>query len=205
MHQEQQFELIAGWLCLDFVNTADGDYLGEWNDELKTYDDLLAWSLQTRILNEAAADRLYAKAAENPAQAEAALQKARDLRFTIYKIMSATAADDAPEECDLEAFNLALREALAYVRFVTVEGHFHRAWMETDHLDLPLWHVLGSVEDLLRSEQVHRLRECSGKECSWLFLDTSRNHSRRWCSMESCGNRTKARKHYHRIKGELQG
>jgi predicted RNA-binding Zn ribbon-like protein len=58
--------------------------------------------------------------------------------------------------------------------------------------------VAWSVAELLMSEDLHRVRECAGPDCGWLFMDTSKNGSRRWCSMETCGNRAKARRHRER-------
>ncbi len=45
-----------------------------------------------------------------------------------------------------------------------------------------------------------RVRRCGGANCDWLFMHNSRNHSRRWCDMGSCGNRAKARRYYARHK-----
>ena len=70
-----------------------------------------------------------------------------------------------------------------------------------------LYRIVKSAADLLVSAELQRLRECADPECGWLFLDFSRNHSRRWCSMESCGNRAKARRFYRRRqqnKGEQE-
>jgi predicted RNA-binding Zn ribbon-like protein len=50
------------------------------------------------------------------------------------------------------------------------------------------------VEALMTSERLQALRECGNRECRWLFLDTSKNHTRRWCDMKVCGNRIKARR-----------
>jgi len=52
--------------------------------------------------------------------------------------------------------------------------------------------------DLLTSDRLSAVRECAADDCAWLFLDESRNRSRRWCDMKVCGNRQKARLHYHR-------
>jgi predicted RNA-binding Zn ribbon-like protein len=65
-----------------------------------------------------------------------------------------------------------------------------------------LWPVARSAADLLTSQEQSRVRECAASDCGWLFLDLSRNRSRRWCDMETCGNRTKARRHYARSKQE---
>ena len=63
-----------------------------------------------------------------------------------------------------------------------------------------LWRLAVDASDLLTSTDLDRVRECSGDTCSWLFLDRSRNRSRRWCDMADCGNRAKARRHYSRLK-----
>ena len=68
----------------------------------------------------------------------------------------------------------------------------------------PLWPIARSAAHLLTSAELTRVRECDGTSCNWLFFDRSRGGSRRWCSMESCGNRAKARRHYRRrrVPGE---
>ena len=60
--------------------------------------------------------------------------------------------------------------------------------------------VLWSAGDLLAGPRLDRVRRCANPECGWLFLDDSRAGKRRWCSMTSCGNRAKARRHYHRSR-----
>jgi predicted RNA-binding Zn ribbon-like protein len=70
-------------------------------------------------------------------------------------------------------------------------------------MDAPLWGVTRSAADLLTSDTERPLvRECSAEDCHWLFLDTTRNRSRQWCSMKSCGNRQKARRHYQRVRSQ---
>jgi predicted RNA-binding Zn ribbon-like protein len=74
-------------------------------------------------------------------------------------------------------------------------------WADEDLLDSVLWPVVQATVELLTSPDAERVRICEAvlaKECDWLFLDLSRNHSRRWCSMKDCGNRAKARRHYQR-------
>jgi predicted RNA-binding Zn ribbon-like protein len=60
--------------------------------------------------------------------------------------------------------------------------------------------LVGAVLDALdiARESPGRVRECAGERCPVVFLDTSRNGSRRWCSMERCGSRAKARAYYRR-------
>jgi predicted RNA-binding Zn ribbon-like protein len=63
--------------------------------------------------------------------------------------------------------------------------------------------VVKSAGDLLISGELDNVRVCSAPDCQWLFLDTSKNHSRRWCDMKGCGNRAKVRRHYERKKQSL--
>jgi predicted RNA-binding Zn ribbon-like protein len=63
-----------------------------------------------------------------------------------------------------------------------------------------LWPVVRDAADLLTSKELNRVGRCADERCGWLFVDTSRNRSRRWCSMESCGNRAKARRHYRKSR-----
>ena len=62
--------------------------------------------------------------------------------------------------------------------------------------------VLWSAADILVSADLKRLRQCANKRCLWLFFDDSKNRTRRWCSMQACGNRAKAQRHYLRQKAQ---
>ncbi len=97
---------------------------------------------------------------------------------------------------------MELAEALARLRLeLTSDGARWVLRHDSAALDSPLWSIARSAADLLTSDELARVRECDGLDCTWLFLDCSRSRSRRWCSMASCGNRAKARRHYHRRKG----
>ena len=192
------FELSGGALCLDFANTwsdrerPDSDHLG-------AYSDLLAFASQTKLLSDAEVSRLAGRAEEDPPAAEAALALSRDLREDLYRIFSALAASRLPDAADLERLNIALPEALSRLRLERRDTEFVWAWAATeDPLEAPLWPILRSAAELLTSMERTLIRECGGNSCTWLFLDRSRNRSRRWCSMETCGNRAKAQRHYRR-------
>ena len=62
------------------------------------------------------------------------------------------------------------------------------------------WPIARSAADLLASDQLAYVRACSSKVCEWFFLDTSKNHHRRWCDMTRCGNRAKVAAHRKRLK-----
>jgi predicted RNA-binding Zn ribbon-like protein len=104
-----------------------------------------------------------------------------------------------PPAADLAAFNAELARSLARSRIVLTAEGFAWDWTDGgDALDQMLWPVVRDASDLLTSEELDRVGQCADDRCGWLFLDSSRNRSRRWCSMEDCGNRAKARRHYQR-------
>lgn len=195
------FELTGGALCLDFVNTADGDINSDWIENLRHYGDLIAFGQQTGLLKPAAAEHLLAEAAHRREDAEAVYNRALAVRLLIYRIFSALASGETPSSVDFAAFNALLNQLRLHV--MPSASGFTWAWGGTgDALEAPLWPVMASAAELLRSDQLTRLHECAGDGCTWLFLDTSKNHSRRWCDMKSCGNRAKVRSHYQRTKHE---
>jgi predicted RNA-binding Zn ribbon-like protein len=189
------FELDSGRPCLDFANTHDSA-----GEHLNTYVDLLDFAGQAHLITRPEADRLQAAARADPPAAQRVLDRARHLRATIYALFSAIAANGTPADADLEHLNTELAAMLSHAR-VEAEGDGYRwgwGWAGTA-LDTPLWSVTRSAADLLTSDTDRlRVRECGGSDCRWLFLDTTRNRSRQWCSMAACGNRAKARRHYER-------
>jgi predicted RNA-binding Zn ribbon-like protein len=192
------FELSGGALCLDFANTW-ADRGQPDTDKLRGYPDLIAFARQAGLLTAGEAARLAGRAEQDPEAAAAALALGRSLRETLYRTLSAIAASRAPAAADLERLNAALPEALSRLRLERRGSEFVWAWATPeDPLEAPLWPILRSAAELLTSAERQRVRECGGSTCSWLFVDRSRNRSRRWCSMETCGNRAKARRHYRR-------
>ncbi len=198
---EKQFDLSGGRLCLDFANTEAERHLPAPRDDLVTYDDLVAWARQAGVLDGDAAAALRRAAHERPDQAGAVLAEARALRGAIYAGFSSLAIQGRMSEPLLGALGDALASLLAKSRLVARDGGFDWAWSgPPDALERPLWAVARSVADLLTSRDLAAVRECASPTCSWLFVDTSRNHSRRWCDMNTCGNREKARRHHQRSK-----
>jgi len=212
------FDLSGGALCLDFANTLDDRPDPHPNEWLGSYVDLLAFVAQSRALPEHQLARLTAEAARVPDAAEASLARAVEVREVIYRLFLALAVGESVPASDLAALNGTLGEALAHARLVPAEpgpgpvldepapgGSL--AWGWTDDpvsLDAPLWPIVRSAADLLTSPTLSALRVCAADACAWLFLDTSRNGSRRWCSMRTCGNRAKARRHHARVRAATQ-
>jgi predicted RNA-binding Zn ribbon-like protein len=192
-------KLLAGSLCLDFANTANWHKSEQPVELLNSYTDLIDWSRHAAVLNEREAETLLHEATVNPTDAETVRARAIELREAIYRIFTAIADERRPEVEDLELLNSALGPALANARIVEGQDGFTWDWAgDRLSLDRMLWPVARSAAELLSSAQLDRARQCADEKCGWLFLDMSRNRSRRWCSMEYCGNRNKARNYYHR-------
>jgi len=193
-------ELIGGWLCLDFANTLSTRLEGG-REYLTGYAELVAWGQHAGVLTDEEVARLLDRAARHRKLGAAALERAIAARETIYRIFTAVAAGRKPEFDDLAALNVSLRQTLSRLEVVPASGGY--AWGWTQHgadLDRVLWPVSRSAADLLTSGDLGRVRECARPGCDWLFVDISKNRSRRWCSMNTCGSRVKARRHYRRVK-----
>jgi predicted RNA-binding Zn ribbon-like protein len=192
-------DLIGGWVCLDFVNTLDGHRNGHSRDYLGSYDELVLWARHVDLVTEGEARQLIDRARRQPTEASQVFEQALVLREAIYRIFIALASGERPAETDLANLNGALSVALARLQLVPTTDGFAWAWRdEAQDLERLLWPLARSAGELLTSAELNRVRECGGDNCGWLFVDTSRNRSRRWCDMKSCGNRAKAQRHYQR-------
>ena len=201
------WKLLGGRLCLDFANTADWHASDQPQERLTSYVESVSWSRQAVALTENQAKRLLRQAADHPEEATAVLKWAIALREAIYEIFAAVAHGQAPQATDLTALNAALSEMLARSQIAPTQTGFVWQWAgEEDALGRPLWSIVRSAADLLTSDELQRVGQCADdRGCGWLFLDTSRNHTRRWCSSEDCGNRAKAQRHYERKKSSVIG
>ncbi len=196
-----RLQLVGGELCLDFTNTSGNHADDHPSEHLTSYADLVAWSQHAGIISDHTARRLTQAAADHSASAQQVLEDAIALREAMYRVFSATSTGSAPKRADLEVLNDALSKAMAHPRLVATEDGYVWDWKhEEDALDQMLAPIARSAADLLTSNDLGRVRECSGDTCGWLFIDQSKNHSRRWCAMNDCGNRAKARRHYKRMR-----
>jgi predicted RNA-binding Zn ribbon-like protein len=192
--------LIGGRLSLEFVNTVD-THDTCIDEKLNAYADLVWWALHVGMLGEAAAAPLFARAKADPAAAADVLARALELREAIYRVFVAAQSGGAADDADVAVLNRELSRALVWLRVRAGDGAFTWGWEESADLDRVLWPVVRDAAELLVSGEMRRVGKCCGDDCDWLYLDISRNRSRRWCDMQSCGNRAKARRHYHRAKG----
>ncbi len=198
------FEITGGHLCLDLANTLDNRPTAEPRELLLNFQDLVSWGLQAGAISDPIGRILRREARRRPQGAQRALDRARKIREDIFRIFSTSTAGHAPPAPALEELNTVVSEALSRRRFKVAGSGVGWDWPESSppHLDRILWPAVVSAAELLTSADLSRVRECEGERCAWLFMDRSKNRSRRWCDMTVCGNRVKARRHYAKTKGK---
>ena len=192
--------LIGGALGLDFVNTVDPRHAPERREYLDSYPALVAWGSHAGVIDAEQADRLSEAAVVQPAEAGRVLSRAIGLREALYRLFSQAGSRRRPAGDDLGVLQAEVTGALAHFRLAWSPAGFGWEWDQASSgLDRVLWPVAWSAAELLVQGPLERIRECPGQDtCGWLFLDVSKNASRRWCDMRVCGNRAKARRHYER-------
>jgi predicted RNA-binding Zn ribbon-like protein len=195
----EQFAFNGGRLCLDFINTVRFRPVSDRLELINTYDELLGWARQATILTPGEAAILAETARKRERSAADALAQARALREAAYAILSARAAGLPAPEGALRTLNRAVGRAMAHAGLIPAGPGFEWAWPDTaPDLHRVSWWVARSVAEVLTSADLTFVRECASYDCGRLFLDTTKNRSRRWCDMRTCGNRAKSRRHFER-------
>ncbi len=196
------YDFDAGDLSLDFANTVDWHAGPQPKENLSNYSELVTWGRDAGLISPELADRLKQDAAKHPKVNTEMYEYAIQVREAIYRIFAYHYAGKPILEADLALLNNIACDAMAHLQLAHVGESFQ--WqMPSDIADinLILWPVAHAAGELLTSEKSARIRQCEDdRGCGYLFIDNTKNHSRRWCSMESCGNRAKARRHYSRIQ-----
>jgi predicted RNA-binding Zn ribbon-like protein len=198
-----RFDLIAGSLSLDFINTLDDRFASEPKDLLNSYIDLARFAEDTGILTEQQVDRLFALSQQSPEEAQRALRAAIQLREVMYAVIWAKIMRKPVPQAALYTLNQYVQVSAQHSSLVDANGKFAWRFDEApNNFEAPLWAIARDAAELLASEQLQFVRPCASETCQWLFLDVSKNHRRRWCDMTRCGNRAKARAFYERQKSQ---
>lgn len=191
----ETLELVGGALCLDFVNTINSRVNPE-HDYLIQYSDLTGWANKVEILSPIQTNQLLKRAKQNVKEAEKAFESALMLRDLLYRLFSNAASRSEPSKKDMESFVTSYAAAISHGVFLKKDSHYATTWKVDDTLDALLWPIVHSAGELLLSHELSQVKGCPG--CGWLFLDASKNQSRRWCSMNTCGARDKMRRYHKR-------
>ncbi len=188
------FQLVGGHPALDLVNTLDWRFRDDGPEELLAgYDDLLRFTAQAQLLTPKQIRQIVRNGSD--LDAADALVVCRQLREAAAEILYAAVDDRTPPPSQIKIVESGFKEARAHQRLSWSGSRLAWEWPSSESSpQLPLWILSVSTAQFLLSENMRLLRACEKPDCRWLFLDTSKNHSRRWCDMKICGNRMKARR-----------
>jgi predicted RNA-binding Zn ribbon-like protein len=198
-----EFQLVAGHLALDFANTLDYRYDPDrLIDLLPSYEHFLAFCRQSGVITAAQMRKLLGGLSEFDSQR--VLKEVIEFREALYFLILSAVHGRRPDESHLRALNRILSDARAVDEVVWHKSGFVRSFRDvTERPDGPLRQVVHAAVVLITSSDIYNVRECSEETCRWFFLDRSRNHSRRWCDMQLCGNRSKAKRFYARTRNDV--
>jgi predicted RNA-binding Zn ribbon-like protein len=195
-------DLKSGHPALEFTNTINDHASEHPGETLFKYEDLLAWAKRVGLMRGERVEILTRKAAEQADEAAAVFAKSLNLREAIYRIFVAQTKRKSPTDADLAMLNSMLVPLTSGAQVVYATGRYEWQWnLDKNALEMPLWIIALSAVDLMTSENLKWVGQCADEDgCGWLFVDTSKNHSRRWCDINDCGNRAKQRRYQKRAQ-----
>jgi predicted RNA-binding Zn ribbon-like protein len=187
--------VVAGNLALDFANTVDDPGGPAHFDHIQDMPRLLTWGRNIGLLSGEQHEQLAALAQAKPAVAAASLRRARALRRTVQSVFGAIADDQAVSGQPWSDLRRSIAEAIGHADLTTDHDRIHLVW-DLSTLDGVTWPVAYAAHELLTSGELGRVKRCAA--CPWLYVDHSKNSSRRWCSMDDCGKNVKMRRYVER-------
>jgi predicted RNA-binding Zn ribbon-like protein len=203
-----RFELIADHLCLDFINTLDNRPSPKPKECLVRFSDLLQFEEQSGVLSQVEAARYLERSHAMEKAAAQTLRSAIDMREAMFAVFMAVAKRRTVPREDLARVNGAIQYAGQHAKLAPAPSgftwEFDRVASAERPFDPVLWPIARAAAELLASAEVQLVRTCSAETCQGLFLDISKNHRRRWCSMKLCGNRAKVQKFYARKRNAAE-
>jgi predicted RNA-binding Zn ribbon-like protein len=183
---------VGGDLALDFANTQSGPPGGAPDVEsLGDYEDLLDWSRYVGLVDDRDVAALRRLADGEPQEERRSFARAIALRRELFDVFDAIADAREPARDALRRLQRTAADAQRHADLIRIDGRFERRWTATDDLDRPLWPVAAAAVELLVNGPLDRVKRCGG--CRYLFVDETKNRSRRWCSMDDCGADAKVR------------
>jgi predicted RNA-binding Zn ribbon-like protein len=191
-------DLVGGHPALDFLNTIHDWTSLEPLDRLGDFEAAIAFAEAAGLLTRVEARRLVRP---EPRSGGAELARLRGLRASLERIFRALVESGAPAASDLAGLAAVGIEVARATRWRNVAGGPPRpeVALEAAGEAVVRLRVAAAAAELLTSAQLERLKACGG--CGWFFLDRSKNRSRRWCSMDTCGASAKAKTYYRRRRG----
>jgi predicted RNA-binding Zn ribbon-like protein len=199
MAREERFQFIGHYSCLDFVNTEFTKEGGPRTDLLRGFTDLIEWLWESRLVNGAQLERAR-KLWGSGDSADRVYQTALALREALHSMAEKLSAQRPVPRMSLEAINRTIGKRPGCVLLARRSGRFEeKTRLDLNEPDQLLVPIAQSASDLLCHGDLALVRRCANPACRAFFYDTSKNHTRRWCSI-GCGNRMRVAAHYRRTR-----
>jgi len=196
-----QMRLDGGVLCLDFVNTIPDRVDGTNRDHLGSFNDLIYWARKAKAIDNNSFNALEKAGSINEKKTKDFFNEAINLRSLIYAIFKPLSSKQKINPHDLESLNKLTNKYFPFLEISAQKDGFTEQWnFEPGHFYSITGPIVKSSYELLLSDKLSRVKECPN--CGWLFLDSTKNGKRRWCSMQDCGSNVKALEYYYRKKKE---
>ncbi len=206
MPQQLPALFIADSPALDFLNSVATpvDVPMDWIDD---GEGLMAWLEQAQLIPRADLDGIRARAM--PGELNTVAAQARDLREWYRSLVRRHKGKPLTAAVlrELDPLNHLLERDEKYAKVVAREEgeglslalKSLRRWRSPESLLQPIGEALAN---LLTQEDFTHVKACEGLACTLLYADHTRGNTRRWCSMEICGNRAKQAAHRSRLKAQ---
>ena len=191
--------LDGGLLCLDFVNTVPDRFDGSNRDTLGNFNDLIYWAKKAEIIDKTAFAALERAAQTNDRKAKDFFSESISIRSLIHAIFKPVSLKQKVKSTDIDALNKLTSKYFQFLEVAHQKDKFEEKWnFPSDNFHTVTAPIVKSAYELLLSGKLSKVKECPN--CGWLFLDTTKNGKRKWCSMKDCGSSVKALEWYYRQK-----
>lgn len=193
--------LVGGELALDFANTSSGRGSAGHQEHLRAAGDVVDWAEHARAILPQGAEWLRNMALRDPQFAQHLLAASLALREDIYDLGAALAAGHAAPREKIDPIAAVQARSLAKATLEPIAGRYAWSWVaKTAPIEAVLGPISLSAITMLLQADPTRIKQCPGEKCGWLFLDATKNKSRRWCEMQVCGNRAKQKRLAERMR-----
>jgi predicted RNA-binding Zn ribbon-like protein len=201
MPQQEIFrdlKIVGQRTAINFINTIDWRGKENPEDYINDYTDLINWSTITGIITQKEAETLKEISQRNPEKASESLMRAISFREAAYRTLQSISIGESPSPEDKELLDSEMLNMFGYLKLNLKEKQLVlNGQLDFNHI---LRLIVKDLVELMTSDELNRVKRCQSEECGWLFIDSSKNRSRKWCQMRGCGNRAKARRYYNRSK-----
>ena len=193
------FKLHAGHPALELINTLDFRFSAQTIDLIPTYKDLLRLTTQLQMLTADQARKLGRTVGAE--EGRRVVASTVELREALARVLYGRIDETRPPAGQIQVLEKHFHAASLHRRLLPGQSHLEWSWSGVERqAEIPLWMLAQAASDLLVSSDAELIKDCGDPTCRWLFLDVSKNHTRRWCDMKTCGNRMKARRHHARTQ-----